>query len=180
MENSFAMKPRLFLCLALVLSIFICSPVARGGDTNIVHNGNAQHSSPDNALKQDERAKAYFRDYLTKCGTNEIRCLWFLQDNPGIGMVMTINLNEESVTTAREVYDWATQSFETRKLSHSQILNLEKIISSLPASDKNADFNKSVFVSIWNEKGVEEFQYDRQHVPGIVQRIYDIGGGYLN
>ena len=174
------MNPKLLFGLALVLSIFICSPASRGDDTNIVHNGKAQHSSPDTALKRDEEAKAYFKDYLAKCGTNEIRCLCFLQDNPRIGMVMTINLNEESVTTAREVYNWADQSFETRKLSHSQILNLKKIISSLPASDKNADFNKSVFVSIWNGKAVEVFQYDRQHVPGIVQRIYDIGGGYLN
>ena len=93
---------------------------------------------------------------------------------------MAINLNEESVSTAREVYNWAVQSLETRKLSHSQILNLKKIISSLPASDKNADFNKSVFVSIRNGTNVEVFQYDRQHAPEILQRIYDIGGGYLN
>jgi hypothetical protein len=129
---------------------------------------------------QDEGAKAYFKDYLAKCATNEIRCLWFLQDNPKVGMVMAINFNEESVSTAREVYNWAVQSLETRKLSHAQILNLKKIISSLPASDKNADFNKSVFVSIRNGTNVEVLQYDRQHAPGIVQRIYDIGGGYLN
>src|SRR5208283_5560074 len=109
----------------------------------------------------------------------EIRCLCFLQYNLRIGMVMTINLNQESVFTARECYDYAEQGSETRQLSHSQILNLEKIISSLPASDKNADFNKSVFVSIRNGKNVEVFQYDPQQAPGIVQRIYDIGGGYL-
>lgn len=93
---------------------------------------------------------------------------------------MAINLNEESVSTAREVYNWAVQSLETRKLSDSQILNLRKITSSLPPSAKNADFYKSVFVSIRNGTNVTVFQYDRQHVPEIIQRIYDIGGGYLN
>jgi hypothetical protein len=129
---------------------------------------------------QDEGAKAYFKYYLAQCSTNEIICLWFLQDNPKVGMVMGIDLKEESVTTVRDVFKWAFQNFETRKLSHSQILNLKKIISSLPASDKNADFNKSVFVSLRNGSKVEVFQYDRQHAPGIVRRMYDIGGGYLN
>src|ERR1022692_2536663 len=166
--KSIALKSSVAFCLALVLSIFICSPASRADDINIVHNGKAQHSSPNTAPKKDEEAKAYFKDYPAKGGTNEIRCLWFFEDNPKVGMVMAINLNEESVTTASDVYRWAVQTLETRKLSHSQILNLGKTITSLPASDKNADFNKSVFVAIWNGKAVEVFQYDRQHVPGIV------------
>ena len=131
------------------------------------------------APKQDEGAKEHFKDYLAKCDTNEVRCLWFLDDKPEVGMVMTINLNRESVFTVREVYNWAEQSSETRKLTHSQILNLKKIIGNLPASDKNPEFNKSVFVSLRNGSQVEIFQYNRQDAPAIIQRIYDIGGGYF-
>ena len=92
---------------------------------------------------------------------------------------MTINLNRESVFTVREVYNWAEQSSETRQLTHSQILNLQKIIGNLPASDKNAEFNKSAFVSLRNESQAKIFQYNRQRAPAIIQRIYDIGGGYF-
>jgi hypothetical protein len=127
----------------------------------------------------EEGAKAYFKNYLAKCSTNEIICLWFLQDNPKVRMIMDIDLKEESVSTLRDT-DWAVQSFKTRKLSNSQILNLKKITGSLPQSDKNADFNKSVFVSLRNGSEVEVFQYDRQHALGIVRRMYDICGGYLN
>jgi hypothetical protein len=160
------MKPKLILCLALVLSggLFGCSSIA-------------QHSV--SAPKQDEGAKEHFKDYLAKCDTNEIRCLWFLQDNPEIDMVMTINLNKESVFTAREVYNWAEQGSQIRQMSHSQKLNLEKIIGDLPASDKNAEFDKSVFVSLRNGSQTKIFQYNRQHIPAIIQRIYDLGGGYF-
>jgi len=64
-------------------------------------------------------------------------------------------------------------------MNHPQLLTLRKIIGDLPASDENAIFNKSVFVAIRNGKNVKVFQYDRQHTPAIVQRIYDIGGGYF-
>ncbi len=160
------MKSKLIFCLALILSggLFGCSDIA-------------QHSVA--APKQDEGAKEYFKNYLAKCDTNEIRCLWFLQDNPEIGVAMTINLNKESVFTAREAYNWAEQGSQVRQLSHSQKLNLEKIIGDLPASDKNAEFDKSVFISLRNENQVKTFQYDRQYPPAIIQRIYDIGGGYF-
>jgi hypothetical protein len=160
------MKSKFILCLALVLSggLFGCSNIA-------------PHSVA--APKRDEGAKEYFKDYLAKCDTNEIRCLWFLQGNPGIGMVMTINLNKESVFTAREVYNWAEQGSEIRQLSHAQKLNLKKIIGDLPASDKNAEFDKSVFISLRNGSQAKIFQYNRQYVPVIIQRIYDLGGGYF-
>lgn len=138
-----------------------------------------QPSNAVAALNLGEDAKLFFKDYLAKCGTNEIRCLWFLQDNPTIGMEMTVHLNEESVYTAREVYNWARQASDLRKLSHPQKLNLEKAIQDLPASDKNSEFNKSVSVSIRKGEKVEVFQYDRRHAPSVIQRIYDLGGGYF-
>ena len=160
------MKLKLILCLALVLSggLLGCSDIA-------------QHSVT--APKQDETVKAYFQDYLAKCDTNEIRCLWFLDDKPVVGEVMTINLSKESVFTALEVYSWAQEGSQVRQLSHSKKLNLEKIIGDLPASDKNAEFDKSVFISLRNGSQTKIFQYNRQYVPAIIQRIYDLGGGYF-
>jgi len=165
-------KPKLILCLALVLSgaLIACSSVSAQPSTNSVAVA---------TQKQDEGAKEYFKDYLAKCDTNEVRCLWFLDDKPEVGMVMTINLNKESVFTAREVYNWAEQGSQIRQLSDAQKLNLEKTIGDLPASDKNAEFNESVFVSLRNGSQVKIFQYNRQHAPAIIQRIYDLGGGYF-
>ena len=128
----------------------------------------------------DGDAKQYFRDYLVNCETNGMNCLWFLQSNLGIGMVMTIHLDQETVFTVRDVYNWALQGGDgTRRLTHSQVLTLKEIITNLPASNTNAGFNNSVFVSVRNGGKAEVFQYERQHIPPIIQRIYDIGGGYL-
>jgi hypothetical protein len=124
-------------------------------------------------------AEQYFKQYLATCDTDEIRCLWFLQDNPHIGMVMTVNLRNYTVYTVRDVYNWAEQSSETRKLSHPQVVTLKQIVNGLPPSGKNAGFDRSVFVSIRKGSQTEVFQYDRRHAPTVIQRIYDIGGGYF-
>ncbi|MBI3852365.1 MAG: hypothetical protein HY298_19080 [Verrucomicrobia bacterium] len=127
----------------------------------------------------DAKATKHFQEYLAKCGTNEIRCVWFLNEKPNVAMVMTLNLQAYSVYTVREVYNWALQSEETRKLSHSQVLSLQKISGELPPSDKTVEFGKAVSVSIRKGDKVEVFKYDRKRAPTVIQRIYDIGGGYF-
>jgi hypothetical protein len=124
-------------------------------------------------------ARHYFENYLSQCGTNEVRCLWFLNDNSSVDMVMTIDLNRETVFTVRDVYDWARQASETRTLSHSQVITLRQIINELPSSDTNAEFSSSLFVAKRNGGKTAIFQYDRIRLPPVVRRIYDIGGGYL-
>ena len=94
-------------------------------------------------------------------------------------MEMTLNINEYTVATVRDVYDWAQQGGATHKLSHAQVLNLKEIVSNLPASDKNTGFNRSVFVSMRNGGKAKVFQYDRRNAPSAIQRIYDVGGGYF-
>jgi hypothetical protein len=160
-------KPILYLALVLSSGGWSgCSIASRGSDEAVVAG-------------ERTGAEQYFRDYLSKCGTNEIRCLWFLDDKSNVGMVMTTKLDDYTVFTAREVCDWAEQSSETRKLSHAQVLSLKQIVKDLPASDKNAGFDRSVFVSIRKDNKTEVFQYDRRHAPAVVQRIYDICGGYF-
>jgi hypothetical protein len=121
----------------------------------------------------------HFQEHLAQCGTNEIRCVWFSQDKPNVGMVMTLDLQHESVFTVREVYNWALQCFETHNLTHPQVLSLQKISGELPPSDPAAEFGKTVSVSLRRGGKVEVFHYSRQHAPSVIQRIYDIGGGYF-
>ncbi len=125
----------------------------------------------------DGGAAKFFGDYLAGCGTNEIRCIWFL--GPNVGMVMIFNIQDYTVFTAREVYNWAEQTSETRKLSHSQILSLREIAEQMPPSDNTAEFSEAVSVSIRREGRVQVFRYDRHHAPMVIQRLYDIGGGYF-
>lgn len=127
----------------------------------------------------DSLARRYFDNYLHQCGTNDLRCLWFLDNNPRVGMVMTINLEQQTVYTVRDVYDWAEQAAHTRPLSDSQVLTLKQIINDLLPSAPNSDFSRSLFVSKRNGDKTEVFQYDRHHIPPAVRRIYDLGGGYL-
>lgn len=124
-------------------------------------------------------ATKYFQGYLSACGTNEIRCVWFLDDQPNVGMVMTLNLRNSSVFTVRDVYNWAMQNSETRTLTDSQVLSLRNIIAQMPASDEQVEFNRSVSVSLRRSDEVEIFHYDRRHAPDVIQRLYDIGGGYF-
>jgi hypothetical protein len=121
----------------------------------------------------------HFEDYLASCDTNGICCVWFLDDNPNVGMVMTFDVRGETVFTARDVYDWAIQSSETRRLTHSQTLSLTTIAEQMPPSDKTVEFDRAVSVSIRREGKVEIFHYDRRHAPAVIQRLYDIGGGYF-
>jgi hypothetical protein len=166
-----ATTPNLILCLALILSSVLmdCSTTPQRSTVAV---------TPEEG--RNAASKQHFKDYLAKCDTNELRCVWFLQDNPRIGMVMTIRLDQETVLTGRDFYGWALQGGDgNRRLSHPQVLTLKQIICNLPPSDKMADFNKSVFTSVRNGKNVEVFQYDRHRCPAIILRVYDIGGGYF-
>ena len=140
----------------------------------------AQKSTAATAQDNNTDAEHYFKQYLEGCETNEIRCLWFLQDNSKVGMVMTLNLTEDTVFTVRDVYNWAHQASHTKQLTDSQVNSLKKVVNDLPASDKNATFERSVLVSIRKSTRAEVFQYDRRHAPASIQRIYEIGGGYLD
>jgi hypothetical protein len=146
----------IFMCVALIPSLI------RAADDN-----------------EAVAATAYFKDYLASCGTNEIRCVWFLRDDTKIGMLMTLNLQGGTVFTEREVYNWAEQSSETRSLTHSQVLSLQDIIGQMPSSNKRIEFSGAVSVSLWRKGKVEIFHYDRHHAPPVIRRLYDIGGGYF-
>ena len=64
-------------------------------------------------------------------------------------------------------------------MSDAQSLTLRKILGDLPTSDKQADYRWSVFVALQRNGRIEIFQYGLRRVPSVVQRIYDLGGGYL-
>jgi hypothetical protein len=125
-------------------------------------------------------ATKHFEDYLARCGTNKICCVWFLHDNPKVGMVMLFDIQDETVFTTRDVPNWALQNSDLRRLTHSQVLSLQKIAGQMPPSDKTVGFSRAVSVSMRREGKVEIFHYDRRHAPAVIQRLYDIGGGYFD
>jgi hypothetical protein len=122
----------------------------------------------------------FFEDHLSKCPENEIRCVWFPNDHIKVGMLMTINLQNYSVHTVREVYDWAQQSAEARKLSHPQVESARTLLTTMPPTVENIPFGKGVHVSFWREGKLQTVTYDRGAAPLVLQRLYDIGGGYLH
>ena len=125
-------------------------------------------------------AVKYFEDYLANCGANEIRCIWFSGTNVNVGMLMSFDLRDHSVFTARFVYNNSVQTSETRKISEAQILSLRKIAQQMPPSERAVEPSQTVSVSIWREGGVDVFHYDRHHAPTVIERLYDIGGGYFS
>ena len=122
----------------------------------------------------------FFEDYLSKCPENEIRCVWFLDDHIKVGMIMTMDLQKYEVATVREVYDWASQNSKTRKLSHSQVESLRSMVSILPQSTPNLLFGRGIHVAFVKDGKVQSRTYDRRVAPQIIQRLYDIGGGYVD
>ncbi len=122
----------------------------------------------------------FFEGHLSKCSENEIRCVWFLGDHIKVGMLMTIDLQKYSVDTVREVYDWARQNAQTRTISHSQVTSAKEILTSLPPTVEKVPFGKGVHLSFWRDGKLQAFTYDRSAVPIVLQRLYDIGGGYLD
>lgn len=146
------------------------------GDNSATGAGNKKTNAISSRPIEVEQ---HFKQFLAGCGTNEIRCLWFLHDDPKTGMRMTINLADYTVHTMREVFNRAEQSSHTRKLSDSQVGTLEEIVDNMPPSDKNVEFGRSIFVSRQKENKMEVFHYDRHRAPSSIQYIYDVGEGYF-
>jgi hypothetical protein len=164
------MKPAIITLLVgvLLISLFAAEPPATTRSYEQINS----NVSPANIK--------YFEDYLSKCPESEVRCVWFSDDHIKVGMVMTIDLQNYEVRTVREVFDWASQGSENRKLSHSQVESLEAIVSALPLTTPNVLFGRGIHVAYAKEGKVQNRTYDRRAAPQILQRLYDIGGGYLD
>lgn len=119
----------------------------------------------------------HFAKYLSDCPETQIRCLWFLRDSVGIGMVMTIDLREATVYTVRDVFNWALQTSQTREMSHHQTVTARELLPNLPASTPDIPFSAGLHVSFWHEKKLHTVTYSKKTTPLIVQRLYDVGGG---
>jgi hypothetical protein len=127
-----------------------------------------------------ERAKRslnYFTKYPSDCPETQIRCLWFLRDSVGIGMVMTIDLREATVYTVRDVFDHACQNSQSREMSHYQTVTARELLPSLPGSTPGISFPEGLHISFWYEKKLHTVTYSKKTTPLIVQRLYDVGGG---
>ncbi len=132
------------------------------------------------AQDSDKAAMEHFERYLTGCPESEIRCVWFLNGSARVGMVMTLNMSASEVTTVREVHDFARQSLETRKLSQSQVKTLKTLTADMPRRAESKDPYELVYISLREGNSVVVTEYLRHKLPREVERIYDIGGGYID
>jgi hypothetical protein len=130
-------------------------------------------------LASSGTAKEHFNKFLDQCGTNEIRCLWFLRDDPRTGMRMTIQLKGKNTSTSMDVFELSEQEHTSRTLDDYQIAKLEDLSKHLPPSDKHSSYNSSIFVSVREEGPKTIFQYDRHHLPMPVRQLYAISGGFI-
>ena len=172
-KQPFARSQSMKLFIYSVLLILVCSTSAMSGETP------TKTYEQINSNVTAENIK-FFEDHLAKCPENESRCLWFLSDHIKVGMVMTLDLQKYSVHSVREVYDWASQGAETRKLSHSQVVTAKEILITLPRGTEKVPFGKGVHLAFWRDGKLQAVTYDRSAVPIVLQRLYDIGGGYLD
>ena len=132
------------------------------------------------AQDSDAGAIKHFDEYLAACPKDEIRCVWFLNGNVRIGMVMQLNMSTHETTTVREVHNWAHQSHETRKLSHPQIETLKTLADEMPDSASANSRVDLVYIAYFANDSVAIKKYLRRELPREVQRFYDIGGGYID
>ena len=132
------------------------------------------------AQGSDTEAVKHFDEYLAACPKDEIRCVWFLNGNVRVGMVMQLNMSKYETTTVREVHDWAHQNQKTRKLSHPQIETLKALAAEMPDSASANSRVDLVYIAYFANDSVAIKKYLRRKLPREVQRIYDIGGGYID
>lgn len=128
---------------------------------------------------RDEKGRRYFAAYLANCPADQIRCVWHL-GGYGAGMVMEIDLKNSTVFTDTKVVNWADQNTGTRKLSRYQIITLKEIMDKMPESTAPDLSLKCVSISFQHEGKVEIRRYFRSNLPRDIQRIYDIGGDYID
>jgi len=126
----------------------------------------------------DEAGRRYFSEYLANCPASKIRCVWH-SGSYGAGQIMEIDLKNYTVFTDSKVINWADQNTGTRKLSHPQIITLKEIIDKMPPSTDSDQLLKCVFISFQHDSKVEIRRYLRSELPRDIQRIYDIGGDYI-
>ncbi len=159
----FSMKP--LLCGLLWLGIAATAPALRGGSYIV--------------LPKDAEREAYFRAYLAACGPNEVRCVWFLNNDIGAGMKMTLNLQNGAVDTARDVFEFAeeNQLHVPGKLSPSDLAAVRQIIATLPPSQDIFPMAACVCLAAQVDGKVKTFQYNLIAPPAPILRLYKLGGG---
>lgn len=110
---------------------------------------------------------------------NEIRMSWFLDGKPNVAMVCRADLSSSTVTTWREVYDWAHQGAKTRELSDAQVKRLARLAKGLPSPANVSELESVILVSVLEDGRVRTYLYDRTAPPRDVVRLYDLTGAPL-
>jgi len=118
-------------------------------------------------------------NWLKSVKPAQVRTAWFLHGKPSIAMVCTADLQKYEVATAREVFNHATQSQKTRKLSHVQVMKLKGMLEGMPRSTEKTELKSLVVVSFMKDKTTTFYAYDRGTLPPRMNRLFDLTGAYV-
>jgi hypothetical protein len=131
---------------------------------------------------QDYAMEMYFRFYLADCGSDEIRCVWFANNDLQTGWKMTLNLHSGSVETVRDGYD-ATRVAEhpnPGELTAEKTAALRHILDSPPPTQEVFPLEQCLLIAQRVGAQVKIWQYNRVNPPPLVKQLYDLSGGYIS
>jgi hypothetical protein len=157
--------------------------------TTVFHiTADAQDAPTDASTGDADPLSAYARSeafaaniaWHKQVGENEIRMSWFIRGEASAAMVCTADMSSYRVTTSLEVYDFAVQNIERRKLSHVQVLTLSKLVKSLPPSAKTPELKNLILVSVVEKGQPKTYLYNRLEAPRDIIRLYDLTGAFLD
>ncbi len=132
--------------------------------------------------QQDYAMEMYFRFFLADCRPDEIRCVWFPNNDLQIGWRMIIDLRTGSVETVRDTHDAARVNKHPSpgELNVDKIAALRQILTALPPTQEAFPMRQCVLVAHHVGVPVQITQYNRVNPPPIVQQLYDLGDGYIS
>ncbi len=109
-------------------------------------------------------------------GPSAIRTSWFPDGKANIAMIGEVELAKPSVMTARQVYNWATQASQRRKLTPEQAAALRELAGTLPASQGVTDLNGLFLVSVRDGTQVRTYRYSRFAPPPGLGPLVEVVG----
>lgn len=128
---------------------------------------------------QDYAMEMYFRFYLADGGPDEIRCVWFPQNDLQIGWKMTVNLRTGSVEILRDVYDPVRVAEHPNPgvLKADKIAAVREILAQLPPAQAMFPLAQCVLVAHDDGARMQVAQYNRVNPPALIQQLYELCGG---
>ena len=124
-------------------------------------------------------ARQYYADYLQQCGKGEIRCLWFLQDDPRLGMELTLDLDTHKTEAVRDPFQGQREEMSHFELDDLEVSEINRLLSHLPAAEASAPYGSTIFLARRVEGAIRVWQYNRHYPPGEVRALFNLTNTYF-